>query len=173
MHPPVAALFGEKEGNSISIQLETETATVGVSFVGRVGTNSKGFADPSQVDFKAKSAFVERIARHTLANTAGTRLDHSGTGALAGRSVARATCRRSARVFGDLTQWAQAENWTLSEDSTYGFYTIKKGARWAVIPLGADQIKVNGVWKEMGDSAAFFNGKLYLPAAGLEHLRRA
>jgi hypothetical protein len=169
--PPASARIFK--GKTLGLIVINQQAEVSCFFTPQVATNPRGFADPQPFDFRTKSAILERIARHTLANAAGMRLDNSGTGALAGSTVARATCRRSGRVFGDLTQWAQAENWTLSEDSTYGFLTIKKGANWAVLPLGADQIKVKGVWKKMGDSAAYFNGKLYLPAAGLEHLRGA
>ncbi len=162
--------------SSISIVrtvLDTKWASVDVTWLTRTDTSPKGYAMAEPFDFSSKASLVERILRKTLANAAGLRLDQNGSSAIAGRSIASARCRRTGRVFGGLTQWAQAENWTLSEDSNYGFLTIKKGAKWAVLPLGADQIKVKGVWKKMGDSAAYFNGKLYLPAAGLEHLRGA
>lgn len=57
--------------------------------------------------------------------------------------------------------------------TSLGSFHLKKGTDRTVLPLGADQIKINEVWREMGDSAAFLNGKLYLPAAGLEHLKGA
>ena len=157
----------------VRIVVDTTWASVDCTWVGRIGTTSKGFAAEDAFDYNTKVTFVERVLRKTLANAAGLRLDQNGSSAIAGRTIASAKCRRTGRVFGGLTQWAQAENWTLSEDSTYGFFTMKKGNDWAVLPLGADQLKVNGVWKEMGDSAAYFKGKLYLPAAGLEHLRGA
>jgi hypothetical protein len=167
--PPASARIFK--GKTLGLIVINQQAEVSCFFTPQVATNPRGFADPQPFDFRTKSAILERIARHTLANAAGLRLDHNGSSAIAGRTIASAKCRRTGRVFGSLSQWAQAENWTLSEDSTYGFFTVKKGTKWAVIPLGADQIKVKGVWKEMGDSAAFFNGKLYLPEAGLKQLK--
>lgn len=159
------------KGTSISLKVLSDFAEVTCYFTPQILTTSKGFADPQSFDFKSKSTLLERIARHTLANAAGLRLEDIGTGVVASGEIIRSSCRRTGRVFGDLSQWAGLAGWTIAEDKHYGVLNLKKGANWAVIPLGSDQIKVKGVWKEMGDSAAFFKGKLYLPAAGLEHLR--
>jgi hypothetical protein len=168
--PRVAGTWQSKLG--VTIVAAAPNSGVTVTYSTRFKNSAKGFADPQPFDVKERAAFVERVARHTLANAAGMRLSDSGAAALAGRSIKKADCRRSGRVFGNLQEWTNLEGWSIAEDD-YGVLSLKKGAKWAVLPLGADQIKVNGVWKDMGDSAAFLNGKLYLPAAGLEHLRGA
>ena len=168
--PKVGITWQSKLG--VTVNAVAPNCGVTVKYATRMKNTPKGFADTQPFDVKAKADFVERVARHTLANAAGMRLSDNGTAALAGRSIKKAVCRRSDHVFGNLQEWTGGEGWSVAEDD-YGVLSLKKGAKWAVIPLGADQIKVNGVWKEMGDSAAFFNGKLYLPAAGLEHLRGA
>jgi len=170
--PPKMAFENYRDGAEyLTLRADGLTASVQCLFLSSVRTSPTGFAATEPINYQTKSALVERIIRHTLANAAGLRLDDAGVGALAGRSVKKAKCRRSNRVFGRMDEWTNGEGWSFAEDQFYGLINLKKGSKWAVLPLGADQIKVNGVWKEMGDSAAFLNGKLYLPEAGLRHLK--
>ncbi len=131
--------------------------------------NGTQYWDPAPFDAEAKSAFVEKVARHTLIRAAGLRLDPVESN----NSSQSAKCRLTQAKFGDLTKWAELNGWKIGDENEYGIITLKKGDVEAILPLGADQIKVKGAWKEMGDSAAFFNGKLYLPEAGLKHLKGA
>lgn len=135
--------------------------------------NGTNYREPAPYNEVIQSAFTERVARKTLIRTVGLRLDPNGTKKIAESEVATAKCRITQAKFGDLSKWAELNGWKIVKENEYGIITLKKGETEAVLPLGADQIKVNGVWKEMGDSAAFFNGKLYLPEAGLKHLHEA
>jgi hypothetical protein len=135
-----------------------------------IGTNSR---EPAPYNEAIQSAFTEKVARKTLIRAVGLRLDPSGTKKIADSEVASAKCRLTQAKFSDLTKWAELNGWKIGDENDYGIITLKKGEVECVLPLGADQIKVKGAWKEMGDSAAFFKGKLYLPEAGLKHLQEA
>ncbi len=169
--PPSTARM--TKGIGVSVRVINQHADIICFYWPQIKTTPRGFSDPQSFDLKTQLAFIERISRHTLARASGLRLDVSSSGIVSGSRVNKAACRITGMSFGDLNQWAKSSGWTLTEDPTFGFYTLKKGSDWAVLPLGAEQIKVNGVWKEMGDSAAYFNDSLYLPAAGLKHLREA
>ncbi len=161
--PHHALIYGDELAH---ITVNSTWATVICVWSPPIKSTHTGFIEREFFDFNEKAVLVERVVRHTLANAVGTRLDQ-----FEGQSGFRAKCRLTGMMFSDLGRWAVANGWTTGEEDKHGIVTFKKGANWAVLPLGADQIKVNGVWKEMGDSAAYFNGKLYLPAVGLEHLK--
>lgn len=154
---------------AVFIQIDTTWASVVCQWSPRLVDNGTQYWEPAPYDARTKSAFAEKIARHTLIRAAGLRLDPVSND----DSTTSAQCRLTQAKFSDLTKWAELNGWKIGDENEYGIITLKKGDVEAVLPLGADQIKVNGVWKEMGDSAAFFNGKLYLPAAGLGHLQGA
>lgn len=158
---------------SIRVCCDTPWAMVQVQWGSPMVKSDRGHSEIAPHDAVAKEAFVERIARHTLTNAAGMRSESAGNGNLAGHGVGRARRRGTAFFLGDVSQWSASAGWTITEEDEFGLLHLRKGSKWAVLPLGADQIKVNGVWKEMGDSAAFMNGKLYLPEGGLRHLRDA
>jgi hypothetical protein len=163
--PSYARIYRE---NLVNLAVNSTWATVICVWRPPIKSTHTGFIEREPFDFNEKAVFVERVVRRTLANAIGTRLQQS-----VDQSELSAVCRLTGAKFGNLSQWAVANGWTTGEEDKYGIVTFKKGANETILPLGADQIKVNGVWKEMGDSAAFFNGKLYLPATGLEHLRKA
>ncbi len=163
--PKFAGASIDKSG--VFIQLDSAWASVVCQWSTRLVENGTQNLVPGPFDAEAKSAFVEKIARHTLIRAAGLRLDPVESN----NSYPSAKCRLTKAKFGDLTKWAELNGWKIGDENDSGIITLKKGDVEAVLPLGADQIKVKGAWKEMGDSAAFFNGKLYLPATGLEHLR--
>ena len=171
--PDHVQVYSIDDRSSFSINVQTLWASVRCIWTPYIGTSDKGYAVIGEFDRKAKQALVEKVIRHSLANASGLRIEANGNGTLAGYGVSRAKRRGSNVMFGDLNQWFSASGWGIAEEDKFGLLHLKKGSDWAVLPLGADQIKVNGVWREMGDSAAFFNGKLYLPAAGLEHLKGA
>lgn len=164
-HPKYAGYKLDKDG--ILFYLDSKWASAVCFWTPPLIDNATRFWVPAPFDAEAKSAFVEKIARHTLIRAAGLRLDRVETNS----TTPAAMCRLTQAKFCDLAKWAELSGWKIGEENEYGIITLKKGETEAVLPLGADQIKVNGIWKEMGDSAAFFNGKLYLPDAGLEHLK--
>lgn len=163
--PSYARIYGK---NLVNLAVNSTWATVICVWRPPIKSTHTGFIEREPFDFDEKAVFVERVVRRTLANAVGTRLQRS-----VDQSDLSAVCRLTGTRFTNMSQWAVANGWTTGEEDTHGIITFSKGSKWAVLPLGADQIKVNGVWKEMGDSAAFFNGKLYLPEAGLKHLKEA
>lgn len=171
--PDHVQVYSIDDRSSFSVNVQTLWASVRCIWTPYIGTSDKGFAVIGEFDRKAKQALVEKVIRHSLANAAGLRIEANGNGILAGYGVSRAKRRGSNVMFGDMNQWFSASGWGVAEEDKFGLLHLKRGSDWAVLPLGADQIKVNGAWKEMGDSAAFFNGKLYLPEAGLKQLKEA
>jgi hypothetical protein len=166
-HPKYAGYKRDKDG--ILFYLDSTWASAVCFWTPPLIDNGTRFWESAPFDAEVKSAFVEKIARHTLIRAAGLRLDPIESD----DSSPSAKCRLTQVKFGDLTTWAELNGWKIGDENDYGIITLKKGDVEAVLPLGADQIKVKGAWKEMGDSAAFFNGKLYLPESGLKHLKGA
>jgi hypothetical protein len=75
-------------------------------------------------------------------------------------------------VLGNLHQWVKKKGWTWTDDPR-GFATLRKGTSWAVIPLGGNQVKINGQWKDLPDFIVEKDDEWYLPGTGLYLLNGA
>jgi hypothetical protein len=159
------------KGTGLCVTMLTGEGFVSVDFTPRIGATSKGFANPEPYDYSIIAPMLERILRHTMARTSGFRLEERGLGTVAGITAKRSRCLRTGLTYGALRDWASRKGWSAEEDGRYGVIHLKRGSQWAVVPLASSKIKVNGLWKEMGDDAAIFNGSVCIPEAGLNHLK--
>jgi len=132
------------------------------------GTSPKGFVLINPKDWTADKPLFERVARVTLANLAGSRLGASYSSALNGATVPTRKCGRSSAIFGEVNTWANRRGWSVEENTEFGYFTLKKGARYVVLPLGSPKVKVDGVWRDAGDVVALRDGKLYATKRAIE-----
>lgn len=77
--------------------------------------------------------------------------------------------RDGKRLLGNVSDWAKKRGWSWTDDPR-GFATLRKGTDWAVLPLGAGKIKINGEWQDLPDLIAEKDGDWYLSASGLSAL---
>ncbi len=135
------------------------------------GSDSKGFYKPPVHDWKADQQLMERFLRYSLARIAGRRLGDVATANLAGTSIPTATCERSNAKFGDLRAWCTAKGWTVTEDKTLGVLTVKRGATFAVVPMGTAWVKWDGAtWTKMSDVVMEKDGRVMAPKDVLDRL---
>lgn len=148
----------------------TKHEYVQVGIFQRAKQDGKGFLAKSPRDWTEDSMLLERLTRNTLALTAGMRLEDFRTRNVAGHAVASGTCDRTDRMFGGLSEWCQKEGWTIETNSDVGYYTLRKGASYAVFPLGSVDVKINGVWKSAGDAVSLRDGRVYVTETALNLL---
>lgn len=148
----------------------TRFETVQCIFTPPAGVDAKGFFKPAEHDWTTDRPLFERIVRHTVARAAGQRLRTSGNTTMAGATVPTAMCMHSSQVFGKMSTWCVATGWTVSSEAEYGSYTLRKGAHYAVVPIGGNAIKIDGAWTKLPDVSAMVDGSLYLPKAAFERL---
>lgn len=144
---------------------------VQLSMDGPYRNTQDGYRQDVEHDWTNDQKFAERIVRRSLAMTAGQRIGDLKSRAVAGSSVSTGVCRKSDRVFGDLTAWCAARGWSMTHSDDYDYYTLRKGSNFAVVPLGSTKVKVNGVWKDGVDTVALVGGKWFLTQQALEAIR--
>jgi hypothetical protein len=133
-------------------------------------TSSNGFATSSSASMMNERVLLERLSRYTLATTSGLRLKQLQSRLIGGFNVNSMVCERSQRVFGDLAEWCGKSGWQLDLNSSGGYITLRKGARYAVLPIGAVDLKLDGSWVPIGDVICLRAGKIYVSKAGIDSL---
>jgi len=119
-------------------------------------------------DWTHDRSLIETLARVSLARTAGYRLGSPGYAEVGGASIPTRKCGRSSAIFGEVNAWANRRGWSVEENTEFGYFTLKKGARYVVLPLGSPKVKVDGVWRDGGDVVALRDGKLYATKRAIE-----
>lgn len=172
--PPSGLPLGERlsycrlQPGSRNISIITEFAVVSVIMTPKARTDAKGFWVAPNHDWTDDAKLLERIARITFSRAAGRRLIETTARTMGGASVASASCRHSNRAFGSLSEWCSRRGWSVTEDTEYGYYTIRKGGHYAIVPVGADQIKIDGQWIDLPDYIVEHEGQIYVPQEALE-----
>lgn len=141
------------------------------AFRSPIRATGDGFIERLPYDWTNHQVVAERIVRRSLAMTAGQRVADLKSRTVAGTSVSSGVCRKSDRVFGDLAAWCAARGWSMTHSDDYDYYTLRKGGKYAVVPLGSAKVKVNGVWKDGVDTVALVGGKWFLTQQALEAIR--
>jgi len=156
------------EDKGLYIYSTTKWEKISLQAIPRYGTSSKGFVQINPKDWSKDKPLFERVARVTLANLAGSRLGSSYSSALNGATIPTRKCGRSSAIFGEVNAWASRRGWSVEENTEFGYFTLKKGGRYVVLPLGSPKVKVDGVWRDGGDVIALRDGKLYATKRAIE-----
>lgn len=156
----------------LSLSAITRYEWVQFSMTGPNRVTSAGHREKLEHDWTNDQKFAERIVRRSLAMTAGQRIGDLKSRTVAGSSVSSGVCRKSDRVFGDLAAWCAARGWSMTHSDDYDYYTLRKGGKYAVVPLGSAKVKVNGVWKNGVDTVALVGGKWFLTQQALEAIKQ-
>lgn len=143
----------------------------GHSRIALQGSDEKGFYKPPAHDWTQDQQLMERFLRYSLARIAGRRLGSITTSLMAGASIPSATCGRTNAKFGDLRSWCSAKGWTVTEDKTLGVLTVKRGATFAVVPMGTAWVKWDGAtWTKVSDVVMEKDGRVMAPKDVLDRL---
>lgn len=156
----------------LSLSGITRHEWVQFSMTGPNRTTAEGYREKLEHDWTNDKKFAERMVRRSLSMTAGQRVGDLKSRTVAGTSVSSGVCRKSDRVFGDLAAWCAARGWSMTHSGDYDYYTLRKGGKYAVVPLGSAKVKVNGVWKDGVDAVALVGGKWFLTQQALEAIRQ-
>jgi hypothetical protein len=152
----------------VLVGAKCETGTV---LVHLDGTDDKGFYKPPVHDWTADQQLMERFLRYSLARIAGRRLGNITTSSMAGASIPSANCERSNAKFGDLRSWCTAKGWSVTENKDLGVLTVKRGATFAVVPMGTAWVKWDGAtWTKMSDVVMEKDGRVMAPKDVLDRL---
>lgn len=159
-------------GGQLTLIAITRHEWVQFSMDGPYRNTQEGYREELEHDWTNDQKFAERIVRRSLSMTAGQRVGDLKSRTVAGSSVSSGVCRKSNRVFGDLAAWCAARGWSMTHSDDYDYYTLRKGGKYAVVPLGSAKVKVNGVWKDGVDAVALVGGKWFLTQQALEAIRQ-
>ena len=119
------------------------------------------------VDPKSEMRLLERLSRVFLANFAGTQLQNSNPITFIGQSMP--TLSRSGKPrIAKLATLAAHANFSPEYDAELGLYRFQWRGKSVVVPLASDQVKVNGVWKKLGEFVLQKNKETYIDPVGLD-----
>ena len=163
--------FERSQGN-LSLYVTTAFANVSCQFIPQAETDSAGFRRDPAHDYVRDIKLFERIARHTVARAAGSRLINFADVNLSGATVPGARCRYSNRMFGNLRRWCEVRGWSIEANDEVGYLMLRRGSRYAVVPLGTNAVKVDGQWFDLPDSVMERDGTVYVPRDVFERMNQ-
>ncbi|MCW5942474.1 MAG: hypothetical protein KIS66_09600 [Fimbriimonadaceae bacterium] len=115
----------------------------------------------------SEGRWAEAIARKAFAAYASRRLGPAETISVNGRSVASRRAEKSNADMVDLGEWASAVGASLTRDPNGDAWTFVRGGALHTLALGADKVKVGGVWKPMPDAPMLKDGRVFVPRSAL------
>lgn len=156
--------------NALSVAVAGYHESLSLTGFAPATLNERGFGVFEPKNWSPIYQDLERILRETFARAVGLRLGDISSRTIAGYSVRSARCQESDRIFGDLKMWCLKGGWSVETNDQIGYFTLRKGAAFAVVPLAAASVKVGTTWHTLPDAVALKDGVMYAPVELLELL---